>query len=101
MLTPSIGFCGTPLSIAGACTPDRFEDRRHDVDDVVELGADAALVLDPRGPGDDQAVARAAEVGGDLLGPLERRVHRVRPADRVVVERRRPAELVHARAARP
>ena len=85
MLTPSIGFCGTPLSTDGRLHAGGFEDRRHDVDDVVELRADAALVLDPLRPGDDQAVARAAEVRGDLLGPLERRVHRVRPADRVVV----------------
>ncbi len=75
---------------------DGLEDRRIDVDHVMELRADAALVLDPRRPRDDHAVARAAEVRRDLLGPLERRVHRVRPADRIVVEGHRPAELVHA-----
>ena len=32
---------------------------------------------------------------GDLLGPLERRVHRVRPADRIMVVVQRPAEVVH------
>ena len=48
----------------------------------------------------DQAIisplARAAEVGGDLLGPLERRVHGVRPADGIVIEGHRPTEIVHA-----
>ena len=43
------------------------------------------LRLDARGPVHDRAVARAAPVRGDLLGPLVRRVHRVRPADGVVV----------------
>lgn len=73
----------------------RFENRRHDVDDRAELRADLAGLLDPFGPGDDQAVASAAEVRGDLLGPLKRRVHRVRPADGIVVVGRRPAEIVH------
>ena len=61
---------------------------------VVELVADFALRLDPLGPVDDQRVARAAEVAGDLLGPLERGVHRPGPADRDVRLARRPADLV-------
>ena len=85
MLTPSIGFCETPLTSTGSGMPRRFQDRRHDVDDVVELGPDAALVLDARRPGDDERIARAAEMRGDLLAPLERRVHRPRPADREVI----------------
>ena len=40
------------------------------------------------------AVARPAPVRRDLLGPLVRRVHRVRPADGVVVVRLGPTELV-------
>jgi len=72
-----------------------FENRRRDVDDVMELGADAAPVLDPRRPRDDEAVARTAEVGRDLLRPLERRVGRMRPADGEMVVGVRPAELVH------
>ena len=43
----------------------------------------------------DQAVACAAEVGRNLLGPLERRVHGVGPADRIVVEGHRSAEVIH------
>ena len=45
----------------------RFQDRRHDVDDVVELVADLALRLDPLGPVDDQRVAGAAEVQATCL----------------------------------
>ena len=41
--------------------------------------------LDPAGPGDDGAVAGPAPVRGDLLGPLVRGAHRVRPSDRVMV----------------
>ena len=51
---------------------------------VRELGAQPAGVLDPLRPGDDHAVARAAEVGGALLAPLERRVPGPRPGGRVV-----------------
>ena len=51
-----------------------FEDRGYDVDEMGELGADAALVPDASGPGDNHRIARAAKVGGDLLHPLEGRV---------------------------
>ena len=72
----------------------RFENRRRDVDDVAELRADLALGLDAFRPVDDGAVACAAPVRRDLLGPLVGRVHRVRPADGVVVVRLGSAELV-------
>ncbi len=68
--------------------------RRHDVDDVQELTAQAALVLDARRPGDDHRIARAAEVAGDLLRPLEGCVHGVRPRRGKMVEVLRAAELV-------
>ena len=48
-----------------------LEDRRHNVDHVVELLADAALVLDHLRPRDRHALARAAEIGRNLLGPFE------------------------------
>src|SRR5262249_62376311 len=64
-----------PVDLRRLLDSGRLQNRRRDVDDVVELGADAALVLDPVGPGDDERIARAAEVRGDLLAPLERRVH--------------------------
>jgi hypothetical protein len=73
-----------------------FENGRRDVDHVMELRADLALRLDAVGPVDDRAVAGAAEMRCDLLGPLVRRVHRVRPADGVVVLRARRAQLVDA-----
>ena len=75
---------GGPVHDRGLGDTGRFEDRRPDVDDVGELGAQPAGVLDPLRPGDHRAVARAAEVGGALLAPLERRVPRPRPGGRVV-----------------
>ena len=65
----------------------RFEDGRHDVDDVMELAADAAHVLDVAGPGHGHALGRPAEVRRHLLHPLERGVHRPRPFCRKVRER--------------
>jgi hypothetical protein len=61
---------------------------------VVKLRADLALRFDTVGPMDDRSVARAAEVGSHLLGPLVGRAHRMRPTEGVVAERIRPAELV-------
>ena len=92
--TPSSGFCWTPLTNVGSGSPAASRIVARHVDDVGELGADLALRLDAGGPVHDGAVARAAPVRGDLLGPLVGRVHRVRPADRVVVVGRRRAELV-------
>ena len=75
----------------------RFKDRRRDVDDVGELRADFAPGLDALGPVHDGAVARPAPMRGDLLGPLIRRVHRMRPTDGVVVVRLGATELVDPR----
>ena len=61
-----------------------FENRRHDVDDVVELRADAAHILDVAGPRHDHALPGAAEEGGHLLGPFERRVEGPGPRHRHV-----------------
>ena len=69
MLTPSIGVC-RPVDHFGSGKPGRFQNRSGDVDDVVELGAQLALGLDALGPVDDHGVAGAAEVRGDLLGPV-------------------------------
>src|SRR5262245_56023890 len=65
--------------------PDELVQRRHDVDHVYELTPQPTLVLDTRRPGDDHRIARAAEMAGHLLGPLERSIHRVRPAGREVI----------------
>ncbi|CAB4713163.1 unannotated protein [freshwater metagenome] len=71
-----------------------LEDRRGDVDDVVPLVPHRAGVGDAGRPVHDEAVAGAAVVGGDLLGPLVGRVHGQCPADVVVRVRRRPADVV-------
>ena len=63
---------------------------------MMPLGTHAARVGDPLRPGDDQAVARAAVVAGDLLGPLKRRAHRVRPADGIVVVGLPGADVIDA-----
>ena len=62
----------------------RFQNRRRDVDHMVELIADATGVLDARRPGHGHAVAGATEIGCDLLGPFEGRVPGPGPAHRVV-----------------
>ena len=96
MLTPSIG------ALLDAVDEDRLgetgdlENGRRDVDHMMELGADLALAFDSLGPVHNGAVAGAAEVRGDLLGPLVGRVHGVRPAHRVVVVGLDPAELVES-----
>src|SRR5262249_53339193 len=73
---------------------DRLLARGHDVDDTRDVRAPPAFVFDLRGPGDDHGVRGAAEVAGYLLGPLERRAHRVRPGAGEVVVPLRPADLV-------
>ena len=84
MLTPSIGFCAMPSTIIRCLDAGGFENRRHDVDDVVELRANAARILDVAGPGDDHTLPGAAEEGGHLLGPLERCVEGPGPRHRHV-----------------
>ena len=84
MLTPSIGFCLMPLTMLGRLDAGGFEDRRHNVNDMMELRADAAGVVDVAGPRNGQTLPRAAEMRRHLLGPLERRVKRPRPCHRHV-----------------
>ena len=52
--------------------------------------------VDAAWPVYDQSVAGSAKVRRDLLGPLVRRVHRVRPANGVVVECPRRTQVVDA-----
>ena len=73
-----------PSTIFGRADAGRLQDGRHDVDDVVELVADAALVGDHLRPRDRHALAHAAEVRGDLLGPREGRVEGPCPGHRHV-----------------
>ena len=53
-----------------------LENGRNDIDDVVELTADSANVIDMVGPGNSQTLTRAAEMRRHLLGPFEGRVER-------------------------
>jgi len=72
----------------------RFQHRWRNVDDVVELGPDAAFVLDPVWPRNDKRIAGATKMRGDLFAPLEPSVHRPRPANREMVVGRRATEFV-------
>ena len=73
---------------------ERVQDGRDHVDDVRVLGADLTACLDAVRPGNQERVAGAAAVGLPLPPP-ERRVPGPGPAPRVVVEGRRPADLVN------
>ncbi len=77
--------------------PSGLKQGGGDVDHVMELAAHLAFGGDASGPVHDQAVAGAAPVRGDLLSPLERRAHCMRPTDGVVVERVGAAEVVQPR----
>ena len=94
MLTPSIGFCFTPLTSVGSGMP--AASRMVGAMSMTWWNCERTppCVLDAVRPRDHQRVAHAAEVRGDLLAPLERRVHRPGPADREVVVGLRPADLV-------
>jgi hypothetical protein len=74
-----------------------LEGGRIDIDHAAELGPNTAFILDARGPGNHETVACSAEMRRHLLGPLERRVHGVGPAYRIVVECRGAAQVVHMR----
>ena len=76
--------------------PTDLEDRRDDVDAVGELRAQVAAGLDPARPRDDHRVARAAQVAGHLLAPLERGVVGVGPRRREVRRGVEAAEVLDA-----
>src|SRR5260370_37763788 len=63
----------------------------------MELRTDATLLLDPLRPRNDHSIACPTEVRGNLLCPLERRGQAVRPANGIMVERQRTAEIIHVR----
>ena len=94
MLTPSIELLRDAVDPDRVRQPRHLEHRRQHVDHVVPLVAHLAAGRDAGRPVHDDPVAGAAVVRGDLLGPLVRRVHRQRPADRVDRVRRRVAEAV-------
>jgi hypothetical protein len=53
-----------------------LQDCRDDIDDVMELRADCADVIDMAGPGNRQSLPRAAEMRRYLFGPFEGRIER-------------------------
>ena len=79
--------------LAGGLDVEQLEDRRHEVDTVMVLGANAPGVLDALWPVHDQGVTDAA-TERIHLEPLQRRVAGKPPAFRVVVVRVLAAELV-------
>ena len=93
-----MGAWVTPLTLAGSGRPAASRIVGATSMTCVNCDAQPAPVRDPVRPVHDRAVAGAAPVRGDLLRPLERRVHRPRPAHRVVVVRAGRAELVHLAA---
>jgi hypothetical protein len=76
--------------------PSRFQDHRRQVNDVMELRTHFAFRFDSVGPVDNRAVPGATPMGRDLLGPLVRCVHGVRPAHRIVVVGSWRAKLIYA-----
>ena len=64
---------------------------------MVELWTDRATVGDVARPRYHHAIAGTAEVRSHNLCPLKRRVHRVCPADRIMVVAGRAAKFVHVR----
>ena len=74
-------------------------DRRRDVVHMVELRPRHGVMRDLRGPRDDHRVARAAEIRGDQLGVLERRVPR--PGEACVVHVVGPRRPEHVEPAEP
>ena len=75
---------------------DELVDGRRDVVHMMELGTRGVVGLDPLGPRDGHRVARSAEMRGDELGVLERRIAGPRPAGVIHVVGLRRAERVEA-----
>src|SRR5262249_42903914 len=82
------------VQLTGRGNPAQVVQGRHKIDRVNELITQPAFLLDTCWPRDDHWIPRAAEVTRDLLGPLERRVHRVRPGGGKMIEMLGPAEFV-------
>jgi hypothetical protein len=79
---PLDGALLEPVDLLRLRQAARLQDRRGDVDDVVELAPHFVLRLDPLRPVNDHPIASAAEARGHLLGPGERGVAPPRPSRR-------------------
>ena len=75
-----MGRCLMPLIVSGAEMPVDFQDRRHNIDDVMELIPDAAQVRDVTRPRHANALRRTAAMRRHLFAPLERCIERPRPS---------------------
>jgi len=73
-----MGFLRNAIEQHGSLDAGGFEYRRHDINDMVELTADTADILDVAGPRHDHALPRPTEVRRHLLDPLERCIKRPR-----------------------
>lgn len=69
----------------GVGNTGRLQNRRGDIDDMMELSAQAPRIFDVVGPRDRHGITRAAKVRRDLFGPLKRRVQCPSPADVVMI----------------
>ncbi len=94
---PFHGFLGHAVHGERLRQPGRFEHGGRDVDHVVKLRTQAAVIADPGRPRHHQAVAGAAEVARHLLHPLERRRSGPAPANRIVMLVLGAADLVDVR----
>ena len=78
------GLLLDPVHMRGRGDAGDLEHGRRDVDHVREVAPHGARVGDRLRVVDHERVARAPEVGGDLLAPVEGAVARPRPGGRVV-----------------
>jgi len=88
------GFLLHAVQVGRRGYPAEFVERRHDIDGVKELGSQPVFLFNPFRPGDDHRITRSPEVAGDLLRPLEWRVHRMGPSGRKMVEVLWTAEFI-------
>ena len=69
-----------PLIVSGCSDAGGLQDRRYNVDDMMELPANSAHIRDVTGPGHRHALGRSAVMRRDLLAPFKRSVHGPGPA---------------------
>src|SRR6266576_394872 len=79
------GFLLDAVDFSGLWNAGGFQDGWRDVNRVMELCANATLVLDASWPGHHDRVACPTKMRCHLFAPLEGRVHRPGPANRKVV----------------
>ena len=73
------GFLNRSIHACGLRQIGRLKNGWRDIDHMRKLAANLALTVDTVRPVNDHAVAGAAKVGGNLLGPLKRCIKGHRP----------------------